>query len=125
MARPKKPRSTRAARKRRPDLPADSRKVYNLRLYITGRTPHSTRSLRNLRDICEEHLSGRFILEVVDIYQQPELAREAQILAAPTLVKELPPPIRRLVGDLSDRKQVLLRLGIESQDSNRGTKLRE
>ena len=99
--------------------------MYCLRLYITGRTPRSARSIRNLRDICDQYLEGQFELEVVDIYQQPLLAREEQILAAPTLVKELPLPIERLVGDLSDRKQVLLRLGIgedETRDSIRDGK---
>src|SRR5215475_8743375 len=91
------------------------RMMYELSLYITGRTPRSAASLQNLRDICREYLSGRFELRVVDIYQQPQLARDAQIVAAPTLIKSLPLPIRRLVGDLSNRKQVLLALGLSAE----------
>jgi len=85
--------------------------VYVLRLYVTGQTPRSTASVRNLTRFCAEHLAGRFELEVIDIYQQPTLAMEAQIVAAPTLVKALPLPLRRLVGDLSDEKHV--RLGLD------------
>jgi circadian clock protein KaiB len=80
--------------------------VYVLRLYVTGQTPRSTNSLRNLRSFCARHLAGRFKLEVIDIYQQPGLAKDAQIIAAPTLIKRLPLPIRRLVGDLSDERHV-------------------
>jgi circadian clock protein KaiB len=88
-------------------------KLYSLRLYITGQTPRSSASVRNLRKLCDEYLEGRFELEVIDVYQRPELAKEAQIIAAPTLVKRLPLPLRKLVGDLSDRKQVLLGLDIK------------
>jgi circadian clock protein KaiB len=94
---------------------ARRRRVYSLRLYITGQTPMSETSVRNLNEVCAEHLAGRFELEVIDIYQQPQLAREAQILAAPTLIKRLPLPFRKLVGDLSNRKQVLLGLDIQQE----------
>lgn len=87
---------------------------YFLRLYITGRTPRSANSLNNLHRICEQYLDGKYELEVIDIYQQPELAREAQIIATPTLVKRLPLPFRRLVGDLSDKQKVLIGLDIKS-----------
>src|SRR5689334_11383573 len=73
---------------------------YVLRLYVTGATPKSARAISNLKAICEEHLQGRYSLEVIDVYQQPELAQEANIIAMPTLVKQLPSPLRRLVGDL-------------------------
>ena len=99
---------------------ARPRRVYALRLYITGQTPLSETSLRNLNEVCSEHLAGRFELEVIDIYQQPQLAREAQILAAPTLIKRLPLPFRRLVGDLSNRKQVLLGLDIQQEQPKNG-----
>ena len=89
-------------------------KLYALRLYITGQTPRSSASVRNLRKVCDEYLEGRFELEVIDVYQRPELAKEAQIIAAPTLVKRLPLPLRRLVGDLSNEKQVLLGLDIKA-----------
>ena len=92
---------------------AASQKMYRLRLYVTGQTPRSASSLQNLKEVCDEYLAGRFELDVVDIYQQPELAREAQIIAAPTLIKMLPLPLRKLVGDLSNRKQVLMGLDIQ------------
>jgi circadian clock protein KaiB len=85
---------------------------YALRLYVTGQTPRSLRSIENLRNLCEKHLKGRYDLEVVDIYQQPSLAKEMQILAAPTLVKALPLPLRRLVGDFSDQSRVVLGLDL-------------
>jgi circadian clock protein KaiB len=94
---------------------AASQKMYRLRLYVTGQTPRSASSLQNLKEVCDEYLAGRFELDVVDIYQQPELAREAQIIAAPTLIKMLPLPLRKLVGDLSNRKQVMMGLDIRDE----------
>jgi circadian clock protein KaiB len=88
---------------------------YVLRLYVTGMTPRSARAVTNLRAICDEHLAGRYDLEVVDIYQQPVLTKGEQIIAAPTLIKKLPLPMRRLVGDMSDRDRVLLGLDLVSQ----------
>ena len=86
---------------------------YLLRLYVTGMTPRSTEAIARLKNICEEHLAGRYDLEVIDIYQQPALARGEQILAAPTLIKRLPLPLRRLVGDLSNKQRVLLGLDLQ------------
>jgi circadian clock protein KaiB len=83
-----------------------------LRLYVTGMTPRSTRAVENVRLICEEHLQGRYDLEVIDIYQQPILAKGEQILAAPTLIKKLPLPLRRVIGDLSNTERVLLGLDL-------------
>ena len=83
---------------------------YILRLYITGLTPRSERAVRNLRAICDEYLAGRYDLEVIDIYQQPLLAKGEQIIAAPTLIKKLPLPVRRIIGDMSNRERVLLGL---------------
>ena len=80
---------------------------YVLRLYVTGSTPRSARAIENMRRICEEHLTGRYDLEVIDIYQRPEAAREFQLIATPTLVKLLPEPLRRVIGDLSDQDRVL------------------
>lgn len=85
---------------------------YQLRLYVTGTTPQSTLAITNLKEVCEAHLKGRYDLEVVDLYQQPELARGREILVAPTLVKQLPVPVRRLIGDLSNRRKVLLALDV-------------
>ena len=78
-----------------------------LRLYVTGQTPRSIKSIDNLKQFCEKHLQGRYEIEVIDIYQQPGLAAENQIIAAPTLIKRLPLPLRRLVGDLSNQDRVL------------------
>ncbi len=88
---------------------------YVLRLYVTGMTPRSTRAIANIKRICEEYLHGRYRLEVVDIYQQPTLAKGEQIVAAPTLVKKLPLPLRRLIGDLSNAESVLLGLDLRSK----------
>ncbi|MGH7967612.1 MAG: circadian clock KaiB family protein [Limisphaerales bacterium] len=79
---------------------------------MTGATPRSLRAIENLKRLCESRLSGRYELEVVDIYQQPQLAREDQIVAAPTLIKLLPQPFRRLIGDLADNEHVLLGLDL-------------
>ncbi len=85
---------------------------YLLRLYTSGSTIRSARALRNLMELCERRLKGRYDLEVVDIYQEPGRATEAQIIATPTLIKEEPLPVRRLVGDLSDGNKVLQGLGL-------------
>jgi circadian clock protein KaiB len=92
------------------DLNSGSR--YVLRLYITGMTPRAQDAIRNIKRICEEELKGRYGLEVIDIYQQPELAKKEQILAAPTLIRMLPLPLRKLVGDMSDRERVVVGLEI-------------
>ncbi len=85
---------------------------YVLRLYVTGMTTRATRAIRNVREICDEHLKGRYDLEVIDVYRQPVLARNEQIIAAPTLVKKLPLPLRRIIGDMSHRDRVLLGLDL-------------
>lgn len=90
------------------------RDAYVLRLYVTGMTPRSARAVANLQAICTEYLDGRYDLEVVDIYQQPALAKGEQIIAAPTLIKKLPLPARRIIGDMSDRARVLLGLDLPS-----------
>lgn len=85
---------------------------YKLRLFVTGSTPRSTRAIENLRRICDEELKGRYDLEVIDVYQDPEATREFQVVATPTLVKVLPEPLRRVIGDLSDRERVLAGLNV-------------
>ncbi|MDB5335046.1 MAG: thiol-disulfide isomerase [Planctomycetaceae bacterium] len=89
---------------------ADDR--YVLRLYITGMTPRSTEAFATIKALCEQRLQGRYELEVIDIYQHPQLAIDEQIIAVPTLVKLLPAPLRRLVGDLSNVERVLLGLDL-------------
>jgi circadian clock protein KaiB len=88
--------------------------LYVLRLYVTGQTTRSLQSIENLQRLCEKHLRGRFELEVIDIYQQPALAAEGQIIAAPTLIKAMPLPLRRLVGDFSDQNRVVLGLDLKT-----------
>lgn len=85
---------------------------YVLRLYVTGTTPHSTRAIVNIRKICDEHLQGRYELEVVDISQHPALAEGEQIIAAPTLIKKLPLPLRRFIGDMSQTDRILIGLDL-------------
>lgn len=94
-------------------LQESSQGKYLLRLYVAGNTKKSTEAIANIRQICETHLKGRFELEVVDIYQQPELVRGQQIIAAPTLIKMLPTPLRRIVGDLSRTERVLVGLDLK------------
>ena len=86
---------------------------YELYLYVSGATPNSTRALRNIKEICERHLAGRYVLRIIDMYQEPQLAQQEQIIAAPTLVRRRPLPRRQLVGDLSNRATVLAVLGID------------
>jgi circadian clock protein KaiB len=92
----------------------DTKRDYVLRLFITGHTEKSRRAVRNITRLCEQHLHGAYDLEVIDVYQQPELAVEHQLVAAPTLCKVLPLPPRRMIGDMSDTGRVLAGLGIRS-----------
>ncbi len=88
---------------------------YALRLFVTGMTPRSQRAIENIKRVCEAELKDRYSLEVVDLYQHPELAGAAQIIAAPTLVKELPLPLRRIIGDLSNNDKVLVGLDLQKK----------
>jgi len=93
---------------------------YVLRLFVTGMTARSTRAIENLQAICKEYLDGRYELEVIDIHQQPVLTRGEQIIAAPTLIKKLPLPMRRIIGDMSNREHVLLGLDLIRGSDNAG-----
>jgi circadian clock protein KaiB len=93
------------------DQPDD---VHLLRLYVAGQTPRSIAAFANLKRLCEEHLAGRYQIEVVDLIQNPQLARGDQILAVPTLVRRLPEPVRKIIGDLSNSERVLVGLDIRS-----------
>ena len=86
---------------------------WNLRLYVAGQTPRSVTAFRNLKDICEEYLKGQYHIEVIDLMENPTLARGDQILAVPTLVRKLPQPIRKIIGDLSNTERVLVGLDIQ------------
>lgn len=102
--------SARAALKQAAAMRDSSR--YVLRLYVTGTTPRSACAIVNLRKICEEHLRGRYDLEIIDIREHPTLAKGEQIIAAPTLVKQLPLPVRRFIGDMSETERILLGLDL-------------
>jgi circadian clock protein KaiB len=87
--------------------------IFVLRLFITGTSPNSVRAIKNVRDICEEHLKGRYTLEIIDVYQQAALAKEEEIIALPLLIKKSPAPVRRLIGDMSETPKVLKGLGLQ------------
>jgi circadian clock protein KaiB len=94
-----------------------SRATHVLRLYVTGMTPKSVQAVVNVRELCEKHLAGRFELEVIDIHQQPQLAKGEQIIATPTLIKKLPLPLRKLIGDMSDTERFLVGIDLKSKNS--------
>jgi circadian clock protein KaiB len=88
---------------------------YVLRLYVAGQTPKSVLAITNIKTICEENLKGRYVLDVIDLYQQPQLAQGEQIIAVPTLIKKLPPPLRRIIGDMSNTERVLVGLDLRKK----------
>jgi len=96
-----------------PQAAGDESNRWNLRLYVAGQTPRSLTAFKNLKDICEEYLKGQYHIEVVDLMENPTLARGDQILAVPTLVRKLPQPIRKIIGDLSNTERVLVGLDIQ------------
>jgi circadian clock protein KaiB len=91
-----------------------------LTLYVTGQTPRSQRAIANLRELCEQELQGRYELTVIDVLEHPQLAEDQKILATPTVVRELPPPMRRIIGDLSDSERVLLGLDLRRMAAEGG-----
>jgi circadian clock protein KaiB len=93
---------------------------YLIKLYVTGRTPRAQQAIRNLEQICEKELDGRYELVVIDVLERPQLAEDEKILATPTVVKELPVPMRRIIGDLSDTERVLLGLDLRPISSGGG-----
>jgi circadian clock protein KaiB len=97
-------------------MPAPEEVEYNLRLYVAGQTARSLHAFANLKKICEEHLAGRYKIEVVDLLQNPQLARGDQILALPTLVRKLPAPVRKIIGDLSNTERVLVGLDLRPRE---------
>jgi|HubBroStandDraft_4_1064222.scaffolds.fasta_scaffold81561_1 circadian clock protein KaiB len=96
-----------------------SEPIIDLRLYVAGHTPRSQAAISNLKKICAEHLTGRYHVEVIDLLKNPALARDHQILAIPTLVRSLPVPIRKIIGDLSDTERVVIGLDITSSKGKR------
>jgi circadian clock protein KaiB len=92
--------------------PSFEAEAYQLRLYVAGQTPKSALAFRNLKRICEDHLQGRYAIEIIDLLENPQLARGDQILALPTLVRRLPEPIKKIIGDLSNTERVLVGLDL-------------
>jgi circadian clock protein KaiB len=108
-ARPAHPKDTRAPRKAAP-------RRYILKLYVAGQSPKSVNAIANIKKLCEANLHGRYVLNVIDLYQQPHLAQGEQIIAVPTLIRILPPPLRRIIGDLSNTERVLAGLDLRSEE---------
>lgn len=97
------------------ELPASGEEFWDLRLYVAGQTPKSMTALANLKKMCEEHLAGRYKIEVIDLVKNPQMARSDQILAIPTLVRRLPEPMRKIIGDLSNEERVLVGLDVRQR----------
>ena len=93
-----------------------ARRTWRLRLYVAGQTPKSITALANLKRVCDGHLAGRYSIEVVDLLEKPQLARRDDIVVIPTLVRQLPPPIRKIIGDLSNLERVLVGLDVVPRD---------
>jgi circadian clock protein KaiB len=106
----------RVVKRRAPPARARPAKLWQLRLYVAGQTLKSLTAFANLKKICENHLSGRYSLEVIDLLEQPQLSKGDQILAIPTLVRKLPRPVRKIIGDLSDTERVLVGLDLRTAD---------
>lgn len=108
-----------ARRSRKPKRNGADADFYDLRLYIAGQTSRSLAALANIKRICDEHLAGRYRIEVIDLLERPQLAKGDQILALPTLVRRLPEPIRKLIGDLSDTERALVGLDLRARPSGK------
>jgi len=106
----------RAGKRRKSDSTGAPTNTWQLRLYVAGQTPRSVTAFANLKKICENHLKDRYRIEVIDLVEQPHLSRGDQILAIPTLVRKLPPPVRKIIGDLSDTERVLVGLDLRPDD---------
>ncbi len=110
---PTKQQRQKSTNGRVPQAASEETNRWNLRLYVAGQTPRSVSAFRNLKEICEEYLKGQYHIEVIDLMENPTLARGDQILAVPTLVRQLPQPIRKIIGDLSNTERVLVGLDIQ------------
>src|SRR3990172_447053 len=100
---------------RQTQKPSNSKKSWELRLYVAGQTPRSLAAFANLKKICEEHLAGQYHIEIIDLLKEPQLAADDQILAIPTLVRKLPQPLRKIIGDLSNTERVLVGLNLREK----------
>jgi circadian clock protein KaiB len=114
-ARPVQPKAKTGQPKARRAALAVVQSHYILKLYVAGQSPKSVNAIVNIKKICEENLQGQYELEVIDLYQQPQLAQGEQIIAVPTLIRKLPPPLRRIIGDLSNIERVLVGLDIRKK----------
>lgn len=103
----------RAVRRTSAGAPKPKRMEWELRLYVAGNTPNSIAAFSNLQQICEEHMGGRYRIEIIDLFENPQLARGDQIIAVPTLVRRLPTPIKKIIGDLSNTERVLVGLDLK------------
>jgi circadian clock protein KaiB len=110
-----KPNNTKAPGKKPSKPVPQAAKAWELRLYVAGQTPRAVTALGNLKKLCEEHLAGCYRIEVIDLLKNPQLARGDQIVAVPTLVRKLPEPIKKIIGDLSDSERVLVGLDLRPQ----------
>ena len=113
----------RRAKTPRTPQPQVKSEVWNLRLYVAGQTPRAVTAFANLTRLCEEHLAGRYHIEVIDLLKTPQLARGDQILAVPTLVRKLPEPVRKIIGDLSNTERVLVGLDLRPRTGTPGTRV--
>ena len=109
-------RNAKTVRRRASGSSGRSAKLWQLRLYVAGQTPKSLTAFSNLKKICETHLNNRYSIEVIDLVEQPQLCKGDQILAIPTLVRKLPQPVRKIIGDLSDTERVLIGLDLRPSD---------
>jgi circadian clock protein KaiB len=112
----KKPIKTSVTAKKKIAVPRKGAKEWELRLYVAGLSPKALTAFANLKRICEEHLKGKYRIEVIDLLQNPQLARGDQILATPTLVRKLPPPIKKIIGDLSNKERVIIGLDLRERE---------
>ena len=107
---------TKTTRRRKSNSIGRPAKLWQLRLYVAGQTPRSLTAFSNLKQLCESHLNGRYSIEVIDLVEQPQLSKGDQILAIPTLVRKLPQPVRKIIGDLSNTNRVLVGLDLRPAD---------
>lgn len=103
---------------RTPGPTSSASQRFLLKLYVAGRSTRAEAAIANLQQLCEDELRGQYELEIIDVLERPDLAEDARILATPTLIKQLPPPLRRVIGDLSDREKLLLGLEVRSTGSS-------
>jgi circadian clock protein KaiB len=110
------PKTSKTSKTKKPSKPVpQTPKTWELRLYVAGQTPRAVTALENLKTLCEEHLAGCYRIEVIDLIKNPQLARGDQIIAVPTLVRKLPEPMKKIIGDLSDKERVLVGLDLRAR----------